>query len=81
MVYDDAIGQVVHQTHQEHKDDQPEKEMVVCRADTVVQPLAVVIKLVYAPIAGTTVLGCLLYGRVADLTLEIKLARIKMLPI
>jgi hypothetical protein len=47
----------MHQHHRKNTYDQSEEGHVILLAHTVVEPLAVMVKLIYATIAETTVLG------------------------
>ena len=68
------------ESHDEDKYDQSEEQLVVCLANTVVQPAAVVIKIVNASIASTTMFGSLGHMRLTNITFKVIIRAIKNSP-
>lgn len=68
---DECISQIVHQGHQEGSNNQPEKMLVISATNAIIDPFAMMIKLVNAPVASSTVLGRVEHMRIANLTHEL----------
>ena len=70
----------MHRTHGECNNAAVEKGQIVCLADAVVEPIAVVIEFFSAPVAATTMFRRFLDRCLADVTLVLILRNIEKLP-
>jgi len=64
---------------EEHRYNETEEVSIVSSADTVVQPQTMVIELVSAPLAPSTVLGILVNVRIAQMTEVLVVTFLKIL--
>ena len=57
VVYNEAIGHIVHKRHQKDKTNQSEEQVVIGLANTVIQPATVVIKIIHTSVTSAAMFG------------------------
>lgn len=76
--YED-VRDVVDQGKEENGYDESEEELVVSLADAIIEPAAMMIEVVDAAIAGSTVLRCVVHMRFANVTFELEASTVEIL--
>lgn len=66
----EAVGEVVHKGEHENGNNQSEEDFVVLSTDTIIKIPTVVVKLIYAAITSSAVLGCVFDKSLANIAVK-----------